>query len=69
MIARFPAYRLQIIQLFTHNANFKSLCEDYSICRQSIDRYTISQEQQTEFKQLCLELENEALNHLTHTSN
>ena len=68
MIDRFPAYRTKIQDLYLVNEDFRSLGEDYYLCREQL-RQIKSQNpsdnlKEIECQQVCLELETELIKFL-----
>jgi len=65
MLQKFPGYRAKIIALFSCNDDFKSLCDDYLQCRISLQKFRDNKLEdiraETEYKRLCVELEEDAL--------
>jgi hypothetical protein len=69
MIQKFPDFKVRIIQLYQHDENFKSLCEDYWLCTTLLEKQKhIAQtdaELATEYDSICTTLEND-INEFLH---
>lgn len=65
---RFPQYRLKIQDLYLVNEDFRSLCEDYFLCREQLQKIRnknlTDKLTEIECQKLCLELETELINFL-----
>lgn len=63
MIQKFPDFRIRIIQLYEHDENFKSLCEDYWLCTTLLEQQKnmtqADPELATEYSLICTTLEND----------
>ncbi len=68
LLDHFPEFRGRILELFSRNEDFKSLCFDYWQCRSAMlkirEHVEYDLQQETEYINLCKELENEALKFL-----
>ena len=69
IIERFPESRLQIEELFYQSDFFQSICEDYAVCFQVINRLESSKQMtkkgyEKEYTILLEELEEELLSNL-----
>lgn len=65
---RFPEYRTKIQGLYQLNEDFRSLCEDYFLCREQLQKIKTQNLSgkltQIECQQLCLDLEKELINYI-----
>ena len=63
MIHKFPDFRIRIIQLYEHDENFKSLCEDYWLCTDLLEKQknmkSANATLTTEYSLICTTLEND----------
>ena len=63
MIQKFPDFRIRIIQLYEHDENFKSLCEDYWLCTTLLEKQKnmkpVNAELATEYSLICTTREND----------
>lgn len=68
MIDRFPGYRMKIHDLYLANEDFRSLCEDYFVCRDQLrkvkNQNLMDELSEIECQQVCLELEAELIKFL-----
>lgn len=68
MLERFPNHKAKIIQLYSNDTNFKSLCEDYWVGIQALQRCHVTPPpdpgMKNEFVSICSLLENEIKNYL-----
>jgi len=68
VLVKFPAFRGRIIELFSTNEEFKSLCEDYWQCRDSIASFEFESRRihstQRQFTNLAVNLEQEMMKYL-----
>jgi hypothetical protein len=69
MIQKFPDFRIRIIQLYQHDENFKSLCEDYWLCTTLLEKQKngmqADEELATEYDSICTTLEQDINEYLT----
>jgi hypothetical protein len=63
VLIKFPAYRGRILELFSGNPDFKSLCEDYWLCRNNLNHFEFENRKirsdKKQFTDLAHRLENE----------
>ncbi len=63
MIQKFPDFRIRILQLYEHDENFKSLCEDYWLCTAMLEQQKkmtpADAALATEYSLICITLEND----------
>jgi len=69
MIQKFPDFKVRIIQLYQHDENFKSLCDDYWLCTTLLEkqknRMLADPELALEYDSICSTLENDINKFLT----
>lgn len=66
LLKKFPEHRHVVQRLFRSNDEFLTLCEDYRICKEALDHWTLSKLEQAplrkrEYASLLRELEIEIL--------
>ncbi|HNP24334.1 MAG TPA: hypothetical protein PKM63_19080 [Panacibacter sp.] len=68
IINRFPEYRGKLMELFSSNDDFRSLCDDYWQCSQTASRFNDNSiehaRMENSYKMLRLDLEQEVLHFL-----
>lgn len=66
ILKRFPSFKDRIVERYTDNEEFKSLCEDIFTMTQTLERHNVfkNQNHELEYRKLLLELENELLKYL-----
>ena len=68
MVSRFPAYKDKILEEYTRNDEFKSLCEDFYSSAISLNNFKTQvmkdKKSEQEYQKVFIELEVEILNFL-----
>ncbi len=68
ILEQFPEHRAKILALFSSSEDFKSLCDDYWQCKNSLQKFRENKLEDSrveeEYVRLCIELEDDALRYL-----
>ena len=73
VLSRFPDRKGEINRIFEENESFRSICRDYELCSQALQRWNQSlkreaEERRVEYAELIEELESEILENLDRRS-
>jgi len=68
LLEKFPLHRAKILELYGSNSNFRSLCEDFWISAQALNKHRASLKSALvlteEYDTICSLLEKEVMNYL-----
>jgi hypothetical protein len=59
VIRIFPAHEFKLRRLYASEAEFKTLCEDYAVAIEALDRWSNDRVRARQYRQLVDELEDE----------
>lgn len=69
IILKFPNFKIKIIQLYNHDSNFKSLCDDYWLSSTLLEKYKRNAGSdlilENEYSSICAMLSKELNDYLT----
>lgn len=72
MISRYPEHRGQLIELYENSPNFRSLCDDFWQCHDTLKRLVVMEEKderlENSCRMLCITLEEEVMKSLQSRS-